>query len=286
MRPRTAWLLAFLVAQTAAVVITGLPSFRGNLGEPVWHHNVTLVATLGLFLLTGLVKTSKGRLWSHRAHLGIGILVWTVLATVSGFWLLYMKQELKAWELKDWTKWWHIVWSWLALWYFIAHQAVNWQPFVKALRRWSAGRAGWTYWAGNLLILIAIPLTWSAWGARTITEGNYIVLTLWTWLLLTAPTYAGWILVRRRTLTGRVKASAARAQAVRITDVWLLPAAVLANVSGFPLLWFDTKSTSLKYVAKYWHTWPSILFAILVFAHAIQWWAAMRKHWRTAGNVA
>lgn len=57
------------------------------------------------------------------------------------------------------------------------------------------------------------------------------------------------------------------------------------NLWGFPILWFGTKDTSLKFVAKYWHAWPSIAMAILVFAHTIPWWVRVRPHWYQAKAV-
>lgn len=283
---RTRLLWAFLIVQLGLVVMTALPPFSPRLGAPVWHHNASLGVTLAAFLGTGLVRTRSGRLWSDRAHLGLGVLWWTFLATASGFLLLYLKQDLKDWELKDWAKWWHIAWSWLALWYFVAHTAVNWKAMVKAMGRW-LGAVPTAIWYYGLLgaIVLAVPLSWSAWGARTITDGNYILLTLWTWLVLCLPAYTVWGIARLRALRGRPISWAARRPVVAFVDVWLLPMAILANISGFPILWFATKDTSLKYVAKYWHTWPSIAFAILVFAHSIQWWLAVRVHWRKAADA-
>lgn len=273
--------LVAIAVQLALVVATALRPISPSLGAPVWHHNAALVVTLVAFLATWYKPTKTGPLLTNRAHLGIGVLWWTFLATVSGFLLLYLKQDLKGWELKDWAKWWHITWSWLALWYFIAHTAINWKPMVAALRRWSADVVPALFYLVPLaLVLLAIPLTWSDWGARNIVDGNYIWLTLMTWLVFLLPTYVAWGI-------GKTMRPAwwSRKPLVGFVNAWLLPMAILANVTGFPILYFGTKDTSLKYVAKYWHTWPSIVFAILVFAHAVQWWLAMRKHWHTTGKA-
>jgi len=253
-----------------------------GLGGPTWHHNATLALSLVAFLATGLVRTRRGRLWSDRAHLGIGVLAWTALAAVSGFLLLYLKPDLKAWELKDWATWWHILWSWLALWYFVTHTWVNRRPLLRALGRWQRTVAGVLAYDGVLLLVfLAVPLTWldvGPWRHPLVVEADYILLSLWTWLVLAGGPYLAWAVARVR------RPRWARRPAVQgFVDVWLLPMALLANLSGFPLLYFDSKSTVLKYVAKAWHTVPSIAFTVLVFAHAVQFWPAVRAHWRRVG---
>ncbi len=263
-----------LVPQSVALVATAFPWAHG-LGAPTWHHNASLAGSLLAFAWVCTLRGPQGRLATDRAHLGVGVLVWTTLAIVSGFLLLYLKQDLKGWDLKDWAKWWHITWSWLALWYFLLHTWVNRRPMMVALGRWTRGAYALMMYGVLGLIVIAVPLTWSAWGAGAIVDGNYIVLTLWTWVLLTGPPYGLWLAVR-----ADPPRWAERRSMVAGIDVWLLPATLLANLSGLPLLYFDTKSTALKYVAKYWHTWPSIAMTLLVFVHSVQWWPSVRSHWR------
>ncbi len=251
----------------------------------MWHHTASLGFALASIGLWWVVARARGRrLWLDRAHLGIWVLAWTVLATVSGFLLLYLKQDLKDWGLKDWAKWWHILWSWLALLYFGVHTAVNWSGMRRAWGRIHASLgSALRLDVALVLILVAIPVTWSSWGAGVWTEASYIPWTLWTILALVGPMYVAWLWVRwRRSRAASVPLWGTRGGARVQTDAWLFVSAVLANVSGFPLLFFATKDTSLKYVAKYWHTWPSVLFAALVFVHAVQFWAAMRVHWRKA----
>lgn len=292
---RGSWLLLGSLVQAALLGLTARPPVSPGLGAPTWHHNASLLLAVVAVGIWWVVAARRGQaLWRDRAHLGIWVLVWTVLATVSGFLLLYLKQDLKAWELKDWAKWWHVLWSWLALGYFVAHTAANWEGMKRAWTRIHA-RLGPALRHDLALVAVvaAIPLTWSSWGATVWTEASYIPWTLWTVLGVVAPLYAAWAYVRlmaRRTrqkgvgpigVTSTLPGWSRRAVVRSQTDAWLFASAVLANLSGFPLLYFGTKDTSLKYVAKYWHTWPSVVFAALVFAHAIQFWAAMRVHWRS-----
>ncbi len=242
-----------------------------SLGIPAWHHVASLVATLGL------VAFALWRDSDRRRHAANGTALWTTLALVTGFLILYLKPELKATGYKDWAKWWHVTWSWLALWYTGAHTWVNRHGLLRAWRNLRRGARRFAYDGLLVVIIVLIPITWSAWGAATIRDGNYIPLTLWTWLAFLVPAYAAWIYIRaRRPEWGR------RGPTQYFVDAWLIPATLLANLSGIPILFFGTKDTSLKYVAKYWHTAPSIAMAILVFAHTVQFWPGVIRHYRTA----
>ncbi len=276
-----------LLLQPILVVATAFPwATHGlRLGEPTWHHNASLVAVL---LLTAVAWRQMSK---DRAFIGIGILVSSVLALASGFLLLYLKQDLKIWELKDWAKFWHIAWSWLALVLTVTHTAVNWAPFKRMLARWHRSWGGYASYALPwLVILVLIPVTWSPLGAEVFTEPTYILWTLWTWIVVAGVPYLLWIVHKvRLDAIGRVGRSdgsrrrwnwTKRPAMQSFVDVWLVPMTVLANVSGFPLLYFGTKDTTLKYVAKYWHTWPSIAMAVLLFVHSIQFWPGVRRHWR------
>ncbi len=274
---RGIWLGLALGSMGAAAAT--IPPVWPGLGEPVAHHNWSMAVTLVLFSMGAYA----GRMDARR-HMALSVALWTVLAIVSGFLILYLKADLKATGYKDWAKFWHIVWSWLALWAFAGHTWINRHGLMRSLRGLHAriGRA--LGFSGVLvLILVAVPLTWSAWGASVLQEPEYIPLTLWTWLAFVAASYAAWLvyMVRRRNLPETLRRPAVQ----RFVDGWLLPITILANVSGFPLLWFNTKETSLKYVAKYWHTWPSIAMAILVFAHTVQFWPGMVAHWRRRVNL-
>ncbi len=280
------WLLAGLLLQPLMVLATAFPwATHGlHLGEPTWHHNVSLVAVLAL----------TAALWrpitQDRAFIGIGIMMTTVLALVSGFLILYLKQELKVWELKDWAKFWHVAWSWAALVWAVTHTAINWKPLRRMLARWHRSLGGYASYALPwLIIAILIPVTWSPLGARAFTEPNYILWTLWTWIVIAGVPYLAWIVHKVRLDAMRRVGPAdgplrrwgwtSRPATQSFVDVWLVPMTLLANLSGIPLLYFGTKDTSLKYVAKYWHTWPSIAMAVLVFVHSIQFWPGVRRHW-------
>ena len=263
--------VAALGVQLGLLLLT-VPALVPGLGVPTWHHNASLLASI-------LGCAAFGRRMLDRRFLGIGVLTTTFLALASAFLILYLKDDLKTSGLKDWAKWWHVTWSWLALVFFVMHTWVNRAGLKRSLERLRAGWRGKTLFDGALLlILVAIPLTWSPWGAATIQDPNYIPLTLYTWLAFAAPTYAAWGLAVWRLRAGRPLAWAGRKPTQAFVDGWLVPMTLLANLSGFPILYFATKDTDLKYVAKYWHTWPSVAMAILVFAHTIQFLPAVAKY--------
>lgn len=271
------WVWALAAAQVALLVATALPPFSPGFGVPTWHHHASLALAVAFTALT------FRRMASDRRWLGLGVALTTLLALASAFLLLYLKDDLKAWGLKDWAKWWHVAWSWLALAFFLGHTWVNRHGLDRSLRRIETGLSGIAYWVPLAAILVAIPLTWSPWGARTFTDPGYIPLTLYTWLAIAGPAYAAWAVAFVRTRRrGRPPRWAARPATQAFVDAWLLPMTILANVSGFPILYLGTKDTALKYVAKYWHTWPSIAMAVLVFAHTIQFLPGMQRHLRPA----
>lgn len=276
------WGLGTLM-QLLLVVLTAFPPLAqvatpGALGFPTWHHNASLAAAV---LFSAIFWR---RMTTDRRFLGLGVAVTTVLAIASAFLLLYLKADLKVWLLKDWAKFWHVAWSWFALAFFAGHTWVNRKGWMRAMRRLATGAKGFAwFWLPNLLWVVAIPLTWSAWGARTFTDPRYIPMTLWTWLALLVPAYGVWALAALETRLGVRPLWFRRTKTQPFVDVWLVPMTFLANVSGFPLLYFGTADTPLKYVAKYWHSWPSIAMAILVFAHTVQFWPAVRRYGATRG---
>lgn len=272
-----AWRLLFW-ATVVHVVLLVWTAFWPTLGAPVWHHNASLAGALAIVLVT-LRPFARS-----RAYLAIALGLTTLLAVGSGFLLLYLKQDLKDWLLKDWAKWWHIAWSWLALFYFIGHTWINRAPLVRWWTRMHKRVDATLVHHGILLaILVAIPVTWGQTGRAWFTDANYIPMTLVTWLALAGPPYAAWAIVTWRFKRGAApmfRQRWARGRVVAVVDVGLFPMTILANVSGFPILYFNTKAGSLKYVAKYWHTWPSIAMTILVFAHTVMSWPAVAAHWR------
>ncbi|MEK6976619.1 MAG: hypothetical protein AABY18_09785 [Candidatus Thermoplasmatota archaeon] len=278
MRAVWTWTLAALV-HVAMLVVTAFPPFAQStspsaLGVPTWHHN----ASLALVVLFSAVFWR--RMTTDRRFLGMGVLVTTFLALASAFLLLYLKQELKVAQLKDWAKFWHVAWSWFGLAFFLGHTWVNRSGLGRSLRRMTGGGGGWLFYGLLTVIVVAIPVTWSPWGARVFTDPAYIPLTLYTWLVFLVPSYAAWMasVVQTRNNEGMRPAWWPRAGTQAFVDSWLLPVTILANLSGFPILYFGTKDTALKYVAKYWHTWPSIAMGILVFAHTIQFLPAVARY--------
>lgn len=255
-----------VVAQLALFVMTAFPPFSPELGAPVWHH----VASLGLAAL--VIAPWWRRMVDDRAFLGIGILTSTFLATVSGFYLLYDKQNLKATELKDWLKFWHILWSWWALLFFAGHTWINRKQLVAFWKRWHGLFLGKPIHVIIWFVSVVLyPITWIFFKEYW-SESNYILWTLWTWLVVLAIPYVWWLLARNRM---------PRTDARAWTDGFLFPMTILANFSGFPLLFFkpEIHGNGLKYVAKYWHAWPSIAMAVIVIIHSIHQWNAVRKHW-------
>ncbi len=237
-----------------------------------------------MVVTAGLFAWLLARAPNKRRFAAIDVGFWTLLALVSGFLILYTKPTLKATGWKDWAKFWHVAWSWWSLWAAGAHTWINRHGALRALRHWQTRALAWRYNGTLLLVLLAIPLTWSSWGARNIVEANYIALTLWTALVVVGVSYATWWYYVARRQAGAVPAMFKRPAVQRFVDVYLMPATILANLSGIPLLWFGTKHTSLKYVAKYWHTWPSIIMAVLVFAHMIQFWPGIKRHMHSGGT--
>lgn len=279
------WWVVAAAAHAVVLVLTAFPPFAQveaatALGAPTWHHNASLLAAV---LMTAVFWR---RMTTDRRFLGLGVLVTTILALASAFLILYLKQDLKDALLKDWAKFWHVAWSWFALAFFLGHTWVNRVGWLRAMHRVGSGLRGaaW-FWLPNLAWLIAIPLTWSDWGARTFTDPRYIPMTLWTWLAFLVPIYGAWLISVLPANRRQRRTWSARPNTQNLVGAWLIPMTVLANVSGLPILYFATKDTSLKYVAKYWHTWPSIAMAILVFAHTIQFWPAVRNYsQRNAGE--
>jgi hypothetical protein len=281
---RAFWWTAAALAQLALLAWTALPPFAQvesphALGVPTWHHNAALLAA-ALFS-----AAFWRRMTTDRRFLGVGVLVTTALAIVSAFLLLYLKDDLKATLLKDWAKFWHVAWSWFSIAFFLGHTWVNRAGLARAWGRMSKGRAGMWLYGLLALVVLAVPLTWSPWGAGVFTDPVYIPMTLWTWLFFLIPSYGTWLATLRLRRAGR-PSPWPRSSVRAFTDTWLLNTTVLANVTGFPILYFGTKDTSLKYVAKYWHTWPSIAMAVLVFAHTVQFLPAVAAHLRARRGAA
>lgn len=251
-----------------------------HLGEPAWQHVATLLMVLAPLPFFWRPLTTS------RMVLGIGVLASTLLAVGSGFFILYAKVWLKAHVLVDWIKFWHVLWSWAGIVFFLLHTWINRVAYVHFWRRMHALRwPALLHHAAIVASLAAIPFLWSAWGKPLWDDENYILSTWYLWLLLVAPAYVLWwaTVAARRWVALSVLAGAFQHHRVRaFVDVALVPATVLANVSGFPItFWKDeVHGHGFKFVGKMTHTAPSIVMAVLVFAHTVHLWGPIVLHVR------
>ncbi|HET6398566.1 MAG TPA: hypothetical protein VFH47_03330 [Candidatus Thermoplasmatota archaeon] len=261
------WAVAGALAAVQAAALAATFPFK-PLGTAWWHHLASLGAVLA-------AAACMPRAMSSRRFLGIGVLATSALATVSGFYLLYWKEGIRADGYQDWGVFWHVAWSWAAAVFFWQHTWVNRVAFAHFLRR-SLRQA---YPAVLHVSAYAVSIGALAWtigpGQDRFTNENYIPLSYWTWLAVTAVAYAAWWALRSRGRAVQLRARAA-------VDLALVPVAAAVVVSGIPLLWFDPQMEvlGLKYASKYWHVGPSVLFAVLAFTHSAQLWPIVRGHWR------
>lgn len=258
--------IALLAAIQLALLVGTFP--LKALGTEPWHH----LASLGAILL--LCIPLRRRL-ATRAFLAFGVLTATVLATASGFYLLYWKEGIRVDGYQDWGVFWHVAWSWAAAVFFFQHTWVNRVAYLHFMRQ-SLRRIGPAilHVGAYVVTIAALVVTWGP-VKSSFTNENYIPLSFAFWLAGTALAYLAWLLLRRR-------ASPDQKRFRGNVDVALVPLSALAVITGIPLLFFGPTldDAGLKYASKFWHVWPSILFAILVFAHGAQAWANVRAHWR------
>lgn len=276
---RTRWVLGLSLAQVALLAATlRVP----GLGAETWHHIASLAAVLAVAAIL------HDRFRSSRRFLALGVLATSVLAAGSGFYLIYWKAGLRVDEIQDWAVFWHIVWSWFVAVFAAQHTWINRRSYAHFLRRSVATRPrALLHGLGYLLLAAALVYTWSPQGRVLFTNENYVPLTLRTWALLGVPTYGGWLYLRWRERRDPGWAEAAfGSRGLRgLVDLLLVPAAALAVLSGFPLLFdgpFDPRG--LKYTSKYWHVATSIAFTVLFVVHGAQLWTTVKAHWRTYGR--
>lgn len=247
--------------------------FVPGFGAEAWHHVASLAVVLALAVL--LRKSMQS-----RRFLGIGVLATTVLAAVSGFYLLYWKEGIRADGYQDWGVFWHVAWSWAAAVFFWQHTWVNRVAFAHFFRRSiQALRPALVHVALYALAVAALVLTAGP-GRAWFTNETYIPLSLWTWLVAIVAAYLAWLLLRRRP-------SAAQKRFRGRVDLALVPLAAVAVVSGLPLLFFDEplNRAGLQYASKFWHVGPSIAFSVIVYVHSVQLWNATRRHWQRIGKA-
>lgn len=265
-RGRTAAVAGVSAGQAVAFAATAP---LGWLGTAWWHH----VASLAVVLALAFAMPAQMR---SRRFLAMGVLATSVLATASGFWLLYWKEGLRVDGFQDWGVFWHVAWSWAATVFFWQHTWVNRVALGHYFRRsLQAARPAVAHIGLYLLAVAALAATWAA--RDWFTSENYVPLSLWSWILAAVAAVASWLAFRRRPDQKAVRGG---------VDLGLVPIAALAVASGFPLLFFDPQfdAAGLKYASKVWHVWPSVVFAVLVFVHAAQAWSTVRVHWRKLGQ--
>jgi hypothetical protein len=271
---RSGTLLLLAGVQLAALVATfpGLVAGMGGLGTAWWHH----IASLGVVLAAILALR---RPMQSRRFLAIGVLAFTILATVSGFYLLYWKEGIRADGYQDWGVFWHVAWSWAAALFFWQHTWVNRIAFAHFFRRtFAALRPAAVHLSLYAVGVTALVVTWGP-AKSWFTNENYIPLSFAFWLVATLAAYVSWWLLRRRdgATQKRIRGG---------VDLGLVPLAALAVITGIPLLFLDPQLDvlGLKYASKVWHVWPSVVFAVLVFVHGAQTWSTVRAHWRKLGQ--
>lgn len=264
---RAAVVLGASLAQVAALAAT-FP--LGALGTAWWHHVASLAAVLAAAVAL------RGPMASRR-FLAVGVLAFSVLATASGFYLLYWKEGIRPAGYQDWGVFWHVAWSWAAAVFFWQHTWVNRVAYLHFLRR-SLGRPrkAAVHLGLYALGVVALVVTWGP-AKGWFTSENYVPLSFAAWLAAAGAAYVSWLVLRRDPkATPRTRGG---------VDMALVPMAALATLSGIPLLFFDPglDALGLKYASKYWHVWPSVVFAVLVFVHGAQFWHVVRGHWRRLG---
>ena len=254
---------ALLAVQAIALVAT-FP-FKA-LGTAAWHHLASLAVVL-------VVSFALPRPMRSRRFLAIGVLAFSILATVSGFYLLYWKEGIRIDGYQDWGVFWHVAWSWAGAVFFWQHTWVNRVAYGHFLRRSLASLRPASFHLGLYALgLAALAVTWGP-AKSWFTNENYIPISFAAWLAAVGIAYVSWLVLRRSTdAVNRTRSG---------VDLALVPMSALATLTGIPLLFFDPEldGLGLKYASKVWHVWPSVVFAVLVFVHGAQLWTVVRSHW-------
>lgn len=274
---RTTW---FLAITGAHLLVLWASFYVPEFGVSPWYH----IGSLGLVVAISIAL--RRPLAGSRRFLAIGVLAFSLLAAVSGFWLLYWKEGIRAAGFQDWGVFWHVAWSWAAAVFFFQHTWINRVALGHFVRqRFTTLVGALTHGGAYVLVLAAFFVTWSNIGKGWFTVESYIPLSLYAWLAITGPAYLIWLWTQLRI---RLQGSADPARSTLVRgriDVALVPFAALAVLSGVPLTFFDPfmDENGWKYVSKYWHVWPSVAFTALVFIHSVQTWRTTRAHWRNVG---
>lgn len=275
---RASWILGLTALQA---VVLWASFYIPQIGVPFWHHLASLAFVIALSI------AFHKPLARSRRFLAIGVLILSLLAAATGFWLLYWKEGIRDAGFQDWGVFWHVAWSWATAVFFFQHTWINRVALMHFLRQRFTTVTGILLHGGAYaLVIAAFLVTWSDIGKDWFTVESYIPLSLYAWLAITAPAYVAWFWNQIRWhVLSRAKDPIRSTRARGRIDVALVPIAALAVLSGIPLTFFDAfmDENGWKYVSKYWHVWPSVVFTALVFIHSVQIWQTMRAHWRNVG---
>ncbi len=256
---------ALLAVGVAFATMAGAALTAGTaLGVPMRDYNIA-------FGLMAIATLAAWPLLKRRRVTTMLILYTGILATATGFLLLYLKDDLKSGGLKDWMKWWHSATSVALLFAFFIHWLHN-NPrlvgFTKRLftRDWRAGFPVLAVWIGSLAIGAA---TWTATGRLRFTEENYLAISSWAIFLGVGIPYGLWLAFRAPTMRARLRDPDVRNRTRALIDTSLFLACWLAMLTGFALLYFKDflHGNGFKYVSKWWHTSTSVLFVAFVVLH-------------------
>lgn len=266
-----------IAASAAGVALVGGTAWT-SLGVPLWHYHVAFV------VMAAYAAWRWKRYLADPSLLGMHLLASGALAIASGFLLLYLKDALKANGTKDWAKFWHCAVSMWFLYVTVAHLARR--PNARAVGVYSrdATRHRWAWahvaaWSATVALLVASVARKDAF-----VDGNYLYWSTLTALAGTSVAYGAWIARKVRSGAWRRDASrgAPPSRALRgNVDLMLLGWSGLAQASGLVLLYAKDflHGNGFKYVAKYWHTAPSVVMTLLLVAHLVISAPLLRAYW-------
>lgn len=275
MRRSTLWAGAALLFTALLVWAT----LAWSIGVGMAEYNLS-------FVFLTVLGVATWPLLLRRRVASLGLAVMGLAAILTGFWLLYWKDDLKAGGLKDFAKFWHSVTSYAMLPFFAAHFTRNWPRFNDLSGRVGAWRVAVGAYAGGWVGLLAFgAASWTpAWKVR-FTEENYLGWVAWTWLAVVAAVYLAWLGARlAQRLRPGLREVLTRTRRRGLVDLTLLVSFLLAMATGFLLLYMKEflHGNGFKYVSKYWHTSTSIVFVAAVALHVGANVVALRAHARRA----
>lgn len=256
--------MAWSAAAFAATALAVWATLAFSIGVGMLEYNLS-------FLLLSVLGVACWPLLLRRRVASLGLAVAGTAAILTGFWLLYWKEDLKASGLKDFAKFWHSVTSYALIPFFAAHFVRNWPRLKDLSSRVGAWRVATGAYAGGWVgLLVFGVVSWTPdWRAR-FTEENYIWTVQWSWLVVIALAYGAWLggraLVRMRP---DLRAVLTRNRRRGLVDLTLFATFVLAMATGFALLYMKDflHGNGYKYVSKFWHSATSVAFTAAVVLH-------------------